>query len=250
MKIQPNISRIGESKTSNQGYKMTITGYRNCKHITVTFEDGSVIETSYHNFNRGAIASPLHRGMFGVGYMGEGDFVSSINSKPTLAFKTWTHMLERVYSEKSLELNPSYKGCSVAPEWHNFQNFAQWHEDNHVDGYFLDKDLLVKGNKVYSPETARFIPRELNTLFSTSKQRRGIYPVGVTKRLKKALFNVFISLDGKNKYLGSYDTIEDGFKAYKSAKEAHIRAIAERFKDFIPQDIYLALMGYSVEYND
>ena len=41
---------------------------------------------------------------------------------------TWTHMLQRCYSEKSQLKHPTYKGCTVCDEWLIFSNFKTWME--------------------------------------------------------------------------------------------------------------------------
>ena len=88
-----------------------------------------------------------------VGIIGEGIYVSRINSIRTKEYVAWDAMLQRCYDDKLHKRHPSYKDCTVCEEWLNFQNFAKWFNDNNIDGCQLDKDLLIKGNKIYSPET-------------------------------------------------------------------------------------------------
>lgn len=73
----------------------------------------------------------------------------------------WRDMLQRCYDSNFVENNHTYTGCSVCDEWLYLSNFKKWFEENYVEGYQLDKDILVKGNKVYSPETCCFVPREI-----------------------------------------------------------------------------------------
>lgn len=96
-------------------------------------------------------------------------------------------MLTRCYNHKSLKKNPSYIGCSVCDEWLTYSNFKRWYEDpinGYREGYHLDKDILVKGNKVYSPETCCFVPHSINCLLLTRQRKRGALPIGVTIRHK------------------------------------------------------------------
>ena len=78
-------------------------------------------------------------------------------------------MLERCYSQKTQEKHTTYKECSVSEEWYNFQNFAEWMDKNYnyetMQKWHLDKDILFKGNKIYSPERCAFVPQEINVLF-------------------------------------------------------------------------------------
>ena len=118
---------------------------------------------------------------FGVGFIGKGGFKSRLNSKDTKAYQTWRNMLRRCYSDKNKRDN-SYKDCYVSDEWHNFQNFALWFYQNHPDDgdvYHLDKDMLVKGNKVYSKETCIFLTPQMNSRISNQKKYRVFDPNGM-----------------------------------------------------------------------
>ena len=152
----------------------------------------------------------------------------------------------------------TYDDCIVCEEWHNFQNFAEWYEENYyeVDGKptFLDKDILIKGNKIYSPQTCVFVPRLINNLFTKRQNERGLYPIGVepykdTNKFK-AYCNTFYNGKNQKKYLGLYNTIEDAFKVYKESKEANIKQVADEYKDKIPDKLYEAMYNYKVEITD
>ena len=80
-----------------------------------------------------------------------------INTKDK-CYKVWHSMMNRCYSKKYHSKFPTYQNCSVCNEWTYLSNFKRWFDENYVDGYVLDKDILVKGNKVYSPETCCFVP--------------------------------------------------------------------------------------------
>ena len=154
-------------------------------------------------------------------------------------------MLQRCYDNKTQEKYPTYKGCQVCEEWHNFQNFAKWFEENYyeVEGenIDIDKDILCKGNKIYSPQTCVLSPHKINSLFVNRKNDRGNYPIGVCK--------------GKNKikkscYLSRYNTSEEAFQSYKQAKENYIKQVADEYKDKIPEILYKAMYKYKVNIND
>lgn len=72
-------------------------------------------------------------------------------------YQTWKDMIKRCYSTKCQEKFPTYKGCSVSADWHTFSNFKAWMEKQNWEGKQLDKDILIEGNKVYSPETCVFV---------------------------------------------------------------------------------------------
>lgn len=100
-------------------------------------------------------------------------------------------MMRRCYDPKYHEKEPTYKGCEVCKEWLNFQMFAEWYYKNHyeIEGQriCLDKDILLKGNKIYSADTCIFVPHRINSLFVKSYKLRGELPIGVSyhKRDKK-----------------------------------------------------------------
>lgn len=96
----------------------------------------------------------------GNGYIGTGKYKSKINGKNTKAYQCWVDMLRRCYCPRTQAYggNQVYIGCTVSDDWRNFQNFAKFHEENYIEGYHLDKDTLVDGNKLYSAETCQFIP--------------------------------------------------------------------------------------------
>ena len=168
-------------------------------------------------------------------------------------------MLERCYSEKYQEKNATYKDCEVCEEWHNFQNFAKWYENNYYEikgeKMCLDKDILVKHNKIYSPENCIFVPEKINSLFVKSDKSRGESCIG-TSPLESGRYRVRCSLinpeTGKSKYehLGYYDTQEKGFRVYKYYKEKNIKQVADYYFGRIPKRLYDGMYSYEVEIND
>jgi len=92
----------------------------------------------------------------------------------------WEHMFARCYSPKWHKRFPSYIGCSVCPEWRYFSKFRLWMENQKWEGMELDKDVLVKGNQVYGPDTCCFIPQAINCLFVSRKKTINLHlPEGV-----------------------------------------------------------------------
>lgn len=167
------------------------------------------------------------------------------------AYDIWRLMLDRCYSADFHKTYPSYKDCLVCEEWLKFSNFKKWFDDNYVDGYQLDKDILVKGNKVYSPQTCCFIPQRINSLFTKKRKeiRNGI--IGVTKR-HNGKFLAYYTKNKKNICLGTYDTEEEAFMAYKEHKEKYIKQTAQEYFNLgkITNSVYKALMNYEVEITD
>lgn len=150
----------------------------------------------------------------------------------------------------------AYLDCTIA--FKNEREFRAWAFQqvgfNEPD-FELDKDILVKGNRVYGPDTCAFLPTEVNLLFSGcyKARKRGIYPIGVSYNKGSGTFIAQMSKDravSLDKYLGSFKTVEEAFLCYKQAKEAKIKRMAEKWKDRIDSRVYKALMERTVEWDD
>lgn len=141
----------------------------------------------------------------------------------------WTSMINRCYSESELKRRTSYVGCSVCEEWLTFSNFKAWMENQDWEGKELDKDLLVKGNKIYSPDTCIFLSKRLNSFLTESTKTRGDFPIGVRKHRDK-----FISscrADGKLVHLGLFETPEQAHKAWLKFKAKEAKRLSEQETD-------------------
>lgn len=123
--------------------------------------------------------------VYGIGYVGNGEYVTRKGSVHTTAYDKWHGILERCYSPNASVKHPSYRDCYICDEWMNFQVFAKWFYENYPDdgiSYHIDKDIKVKGNKVYSPSTCLFVTPEDNGLEARGclgVVRGMISPVGV-----------------------------------------------------------------------
>ena len=255
------IDRIGEKNINNFGSEMVIIEYKNVHDIDVYFPEFDWIfkHAKYNNFKKGEIKCPYERNIYAIGYIGEGKYKVSENGKNTRVYDTWKAMLQRCYSEKEHERHPTYIGCEVYEGWYNFQNFAKWYKDNYYEvgneKMCLDKDILFKGNKIYSPDTCIFVPETINKLFIKNDKNRGESVIGATlcKNGKyQAQCNIINPETGKSKqeYLGLYDSQEKAFQVYKYHKERNIKQIADYYKIHIPQKLYDAMYNYEVEIDD
>lgn len=180
--------------------------------------------------------------IFGKGYN------DLLEESHTQAYKIWKHMLSRCYSEVFKKKQPTYIDCEAADEWLLFSNFKRWFDEHYVDGWHLDKDILVKGNKVYSPETCCFVPQEINGLFAKSNKKRGMCCIGVTRHGNG--FRALMMAHGQHERLGTYKTEVEAFEAYKRRKEEFIKETAELYKDLLESRVYEALYNYQVEITD
>lgn len=242
----------GEIYRTKQGYGAKVLEYVDSRNVLIEFQDAHKhrIWVSAGNLRTFRIGNPYHVTASGVGYIGSGPHKSSTGAKLERSYTVWSDMLLRCYDPATQEKCPTYKGCTVAEEWHNFQNFAEWYKDQYQDGAWqLDKDILNKGNRVYSPENCCLVPRDINALTLNRALHRGELPIGVSPNRKR--FKARLSMRGKCYTLGTFDTPEEAFAAYKAAKEAHIRDLVENdYRDILPEFIKVALLAYRVEITD
>lgn len=252
-------NRIGESNTNKWNERATIIEYENNKNIIIEFDNGYKKKGQYYNFKKGSFKSPYTKTVFNKGYLGEGRYnFSDKNGNRTKCEIEWRLIFQRCYYEADLKRFPSYRDCSICEDWHNFQNFAEWFEENYYkvndEHMVLDKDILIKNNKIYSPNTCIFVPERINILFTKTNSKRGLYPIGVSfdKYANKYSSQCSILVNGikKQKKIGRFNTPEEAFNAYKEFKEQYIKQVADEYKDKIPKKLYEAMYKYKVEITD
>lgn len=164
----------------------------------------------------------------------------------------WYDVMTRCFSEKFKKTHQSYKDVTCCDEWLSFATFLEWVNkevgySGKPQGYCLDKDLITKGNKIYSPKTCSFVPMFVNNLFTGRKTRSSNYPVGVHWHSRDEAFIASIKANGKGKQIGTFNTPEEAFLAYKVAKEAQIKAVANQYKDVLKPAVYESLMNWEIE---
>ena len=179
------------------------------------------------------------------------DGLIKINGEHLKSYHLWTAMLERVYDKTQKRTCVIYEGCSVCEEWKYFSNFKKWFDENYIEGYALDKDILHRGNKIYSPENCVYVPKFINSILLFRGRDRGEYPVGIYIN-KRGKFIAEISLYGKVKTLGTYKTQIEAFNTYKQAKEKYIKEVAQKYYDEgkIDERVYNALINWKININD
>lgn len=185
---------------------------------------------------------------YGVGYNSTGKYTARVNGRVSKAHYSWSNMMRRCYCPKYQKKYPTYIGCTVADEWHDFQKFAQWFYSQKDSGksYALDKDLLIVNNKVYSPETCCFVPQELNKLLLNHASARGDLPQGVNIRKSSPKFRAKIRIGGKQEHLGYFNCPNEAYQTYKVAKEANVKRMALEWQDRIADNVFQALMNWEL----
>ena len=247
--------REGKISYSKFGSKMELIKYNSSTDVLIKFENGYKITSQYSHFLDGEVKYPYDKSVCGIGYFGEGLYKGSTNGRTNINYNQWDNMLHRCYDPKYQKDKPTYIGCMVHEEWLNFQIFAKWHSENYfnIEGQrmCLDKDILFKGNKIYSPETCVIVPERINSLFIKNNATRGSLPIGVYFSEAVNKYQAHCNNgSGKVQLMGNYDTPLEAFVAYKIYKENIIKQVAEEYKSLIPKNIYTALINYRVEITD
>lgn len=180
--------------------------------------------------------------------------VNDVFGAPWDMYNIWYGILRRCYSQKFQSQHISYIGCSVCEEWLTFSNFLKWIQDpenGYYKGCHVDKDILNKDNKIYSPDFCCIVPKRINGLIIRNRSTRGKLPIGVTATYNNK-FVSHVNIKDERLRLGTFDTPEEAFQAYKEAKEAYIKEVAQDYYDRgeITKKVYDALMKYEVEITD
>lgn len=238
---------------NNYNTEFFIVEYINAQNIFIKFNDeyGYSCKVEMVNINNGSVKNPYDKTVFGIGFLGK--YYGKINMHKEKSYGIWRNILYRCYIQTNRRYN-TYKDCSICDDWFNYSNFKDWYDNNfyQVENEYmeLDKDILIKGNKIYSPSTCCFVPSKLNALLYRRQNKRGKYPLGVTKHGRRKRFTATIGIDNEHIVVEGHDTIEEAFLCYKEHKENYIKNKTRPYRDKIPQNIYEALMNYQVDIND
>lgn len=172
--------RVGRGFSSNYCGDFEVIEYTKWNNVSVKFRDtGSVVTgLRWGHIVKGSVRDPLHRTVLGIGYIGLGKYKVRENGEMSKPYRVWMGMLVRCYSTCFHKNNPTYVGCTVCDEWHNYQTFCQWFYLNYKEGLVLDKDGIVAGNRVYSPSTCKFITATENSVLAQAKSYNITTPKG------------------------------------------------------------------------
>lgn len=193
-------------------------------------------------------------------YNSGGSYKTRINGKKTKECSLWENIRIRcqILPEQDEKRFGKYTEVTVCDEWKDFQVFSEWFTSVVKSGYYqegwqLDKDLLVKNNKVYAPEFCVFLPEDLNKALNIRSRNRGDLPLGITLASDGCSIDVQYKCKDSQfcvrKYLPA-DKIEDGFAIYKAARESYIKYLGEMYKSQIDPKVYEAIKNYSVDITD
>ena len=244
-------SKVFKSKSSGD---FKVLKYNDAKDVEIWFlKTGFKTSVQLTNIRSGCVKDPYLPSVYSVGILGT-KYSSKINGVKTKEYALWQSMLRRCYSDGFKKKQPTYEGCEVSDNFKSYEYFYEWcHEQIGFANlrWHLDKDLLTKGNKVYSEDSCVFIPSEINTLLTKCTSSRGKHLIGVSWCKRDKAFIARVNRNkGGSEYLGLFNTELEAFNAYKTAKESFIKEQANKWKDKIDPRAYNALMNYTVEITD
>lgn len=237
----------------NKVYGYYTIAAADCKKISVVFDNTG----SFYTFHASVVYANkvkdfMARTLMGVGYLGR---PTRNNKDPVeaIAKKFWISMILRCYDERRLVSRPTYRGCSVSPEWQCFANFYDWFLEQYSSGYYrdgyqLDKDLILQGNKVYSPDKCVLLPLQLNSLLQVKKQSENKYLPGVNFDKSRGLFKSEVNFKGVRYYGKRVESEIEAFTEYKQTKERLVREEAENWIGLLPEVAVNSLREYSLDW--
>ena len=224
---------------------MKIIRYGSYEDIDVEFLDEFHYikrNQAYTNFRTGSVKNPYDKSLFGIGCLGDGEYVSRKNDKLEDAYEMWSGIMARCYCYPD-RYSAYFGKYIVCDEWHNYQNFAKWFEENRYEvneRLHIDKDILFPRTNIYSPETCLLVPQTINMMFMNKPNKRGL-PNGIVQYKSGYLAKY------NHQQLGIYPTVELAYEAYSNEKEKAIKELAETYKNIIPKRVYDALYAYKFD---
>ena len=245
------VGKVCKSKSSGD---FKILKYNDSKDVEIQFsKTGYEATAQLGNIRNGNVKDPYLPSVYGVGIAGA-KYPSTINGVLTKEYTLWCSMLKRCYSDGFKKQRPTYEDCEVSESFKSYEYFYEWcHKQIGFSNkdWQLDKDLLAKGNKIYSEDFCVFIPSDINLLLTKCTASRGEYLIGVSWCKTNKAFKARVRKNkDKQEYLGLFNTEIEAFNAYKVAKEVFVKEQAEKWKDKIDERAYKALMNYTVDIDD
>ena len=245
------VGKVFKSKSSGD---FKVVKYSDSGHVEIQFlNTGYETVVQLGHIKSGGVKDRYSPSVYGVGVTGtkHPTYEGGVQTKE---YVLWNGMLERCYSTIFKKKCPTYEGCEVSDNFKSYEYFYEWC-NNQIgfgnEGWHLDKDLLIKSNKVYSENSCIFIPSEINLVLVKSDKKRGKHLIGVSWHERDKVFVARVNKNkGRSEWLGTFKTEIEAFNAYKKAKESFVKEQADKWKDKIDDRAYKALMNYQVEITD
>lgn len=196
------------------------------------------------NFKASSVGLSRRSPVFGVG-INDADY----NTHPTVngtsircpAYCAWRQMLHRAFYKKCHDRQPTYAVVTVCKDWLSFMNFRCWWVENYIDGYQLDKDILIYGNKEYSPDSSIYIPSWINSFINDHGDTAG--GARFHKCTGKYQARCSHPITKEREYLGLHEDMSSANSAWLLRK----LEIAKELKsamDFVDLRLYECVVAY------
>lgn len=244
------MSKVGETNVNSNGTPMRIIRYGNSADVDIEFLDEHHYikeHNTYRNFKRGVVKNPYDKTIFGIGYLGVGDYGTGKNERNLRdTYIKWVAMLQRCYIDMGDMYKSYYNVANVCEEWFNYQNFAEWYESHYYElpdneKLHLDKDIKYKGNKIYSPYACILVPQSINEVFHRSREKQVDCDLPETIRRTKSGYKVWF----RGESLGVYGSVGECLEKYNKAKKQYVKELIEnRYDDLMPDDVKETILNW------
>jgi hypothetical protein len=227
---------IGKRFKTKYNEEFVIIKYISAVDVTISFDEkfGSAeVKTYMKQIKSGVVRNPNRATVFDRGFQGQGKYRSDSQAR-----SIWNHIFYRCYNTEACK---TYNECFVDEKWYNFQTFAKWYEENYIEDFHIDKDILVKGNKCYGPDTCCFVPQEINNLFYSNNNSHELFGV---RQIDEKRYRPRMRFNGDEKYLGTYTNLTDAIDVYVNSKIDYVTAIANKWKHKLSEKVYNTLINY------
>lgn len=235
--------QVGNKYSSNNFGDFVVIEIKSSKEVYIKFDNtGGINKVWSIQIRKGEVKDKFAPTVYGFGFIGNENIKQDVLTKK--ASDLWRSMILRCYSTESNRSFASYADKTVCEEWRSFLLFKLWfiekvNSGHYKEGWHLDKDLLFKGNKVYSPTTCVFIPKEINLALPLSKNGKDYGYIEYRGKCRASCMNIL----GKTEHL--YGTKEECINWYKNKKRESLLSKAELFKGELEPQAYLALINYA-----
>lgn len=234
--ILKTVNHLGETHISYQNYEMTIINFDNYSNVDIIFSDGTIIKNrQYKEVCSGSIKHPYHPSVYGIGYLGIGEYGAERNSK---IYLLWSKIIKEC---------SEFPNNIICEKWKCIQDFGHWYDNNYKEGWEFNSSISNKQNTHYSPETCWFVPKEISILF---KRYNSLLPTGVYFENSSGKYVAQFKRKGRQNVRRRFNTSEKAYEFYKYHKEKYIKEVADEWKPLIEPKVYQAMYNYTVDYEN
>ena len=208
---------VGNIYVTNQGATIIVENYEGSKKTHIKFiKTGVERICTLSEVKNGTLKDYFYPSVAGVGYIG-----GKVTNKK--AHISWTTLLDT-----------NKNNYGICKEWLNLQNFTKWFEENYIEGWTLQTNILEAIKTEVSSENSYFIPKEFGSKF--------LHTQGYQIRKDGKLSAKFL-----NKHLGYFNSKEEAIERYKEVKKEHILKIADKYKNILPIEVYEKIINYEIQ---